>query len=181
MIFHVDYWNDLGWRDVFSSRAFTQRQKDYDHVLNVDQYTPQIVVNGSDAFVGGNGEQLQKDLNHELSVAPSMGLQVNLKKESGQLRVRYACDGFTSGDMINMALVERGLRTDVTAGENAGRTLHHDNVVKEFVTRPVQDTGEVLIPLRKVHDTAQASIIIFVQNPQTMLIEDAQQLDLEHD
>ena len=84
--------------------------------------------------------------------------------------------------MVNIALVERGLSTEVTAGENAGRTLHHDNVVREFQTMPLtQAASQVKIPLDKISDISQASVIVYVQNPQTMLIEAAKQLDLEND
>src|ERR1700693_2797242 len=33
LIFHVDYWNGLGWRDTFSSHEFTQRQNDYGRIF----------------------------------------------------------------------------------------------------------------------------------------------------
>ena len=82
--------------------------------------------------------------------------------------------------VINVALVERGLSTDVTAGENAGRTLHHNNVVREFRTSPLTASGaQIEIPLDRISDTSQASVIVYVQNPATMLIEAAQQLDVE--
>ena len=93
-----------------------------------------------------------------------------------------SAQGFLNGDVVNIALVERGLSTDVTAGENAGRTLHHDNVVREFRTMPLtDDASQVTIPLDKISDTSQASVIAYVQDPQTMFIEAAKQLDLEND
>ena len=77
LIFHVDYWNNLGWRDVFSRPEFTERQRTYSNIFR-DQgmYTPQMVVNGSDAFVGSDQGQLQKDLNRELSKPASVILHL---------------------------------------------------------------------------------------------------------
>src|SRR5207244_447517 len=49
LIFHVDYWNNLGWRDVFSNQEFTQRQRNYAQIFKEQGvYTPQMIVNGSD-------------------------------------------------------------------------------------------------------------------------------------
>jgi hypothetical protein len=182
LIFHVDYWNNLGWRDVFSSQEFTQRQNSYAHIFK-DQgvYTPEMIINGSDAFVGSNQEQLQKDLDHELSIPASVILHLSLIKQDGQIMVKYKCEGFSKGEVINIALVERGLITEVTAGENSGRTLHHDNVVREFRAMPlVRDESQVTIPLKRISDISQASVIVYVQNRQTMLIEAAKQLDLDN-
>jgi len=182
LVFHVDYWNNLGWRDVFSNEAFTRRQKDYARIFKPDSmYTPEMIVNGSDAFVGSDEAHLQKTLDHELSQeASSVTLQISSSQEQGHLIVVYETHGFFPGDVIHAALVERGLSTDVTAGENAGRRLRHSNVVREFLTVPVTESeGEIEIPLDKITDSSQASVIVFVQNPQTMLIEAAQQLDLE--
>jgi hypothetical protein len=183
LIFHVDYWNSYGWRDVFSSAAFTQRQNNYARVFK-DQgvYTPQMIVNGSDVFVGSDQGHLQQDLNRELSQSSNVTLHASFKKQDDQAIVKYSAEGFTDGDVANIALVERGLSTDVTAGENAGRTLHHDNVVREFQTVPLTKAeARIIIPLNKILDISQASVIVYVQDPQTMLIEAAKQLDLEND
>jgi hypothetical protein len=183
LIFHVDYWNNLGWRDVFSHEEYTQRQKEYARIFK-DQgvYTPQMIVNGSDAFVGSNQEQLQKDLDRELTLPASVILHTSLQKKNDKITVWYKSEGYSDGDVINIALVERGLSTEVTAGENAGRTLHHDNVVKEFMTIPLTKTpSKAVIPLTRISDTSQASVIVYVQDPQTMLIETAKQLDLENE
>ena len=183
LTFHVDYWNNLGWRDVFSRPEFTERQKAYAQIFK-DQgvYTPEMIVNGNDAFVGSDQAKLQDDLNRELSMPASVMVAVSIKKQDNQIIVTYSSQGYSDGDVINFALVERGLTTSVTAGENAGRMLHHDSVVKEFQTMPVtQATAQLKIPLNKIRDFTEASLIVYVQNPQTMLIEGAKQLDLEND
>src|SRR5258708_11871316 len=56
--FHVDYWNDLGWRDRFSSASFTNRQAAYAEKLRVNgPYTPQMVVDGTEEFVGNSARR----------------------------------------------------------------------------------------------------------------------------
>ena len=53
---HVDYWNDLGWMDPFSSVLFSERQQDYINALHASTaYTPEMVVDGAAEFVGGDG------------------------------------------------------------------------------------------------------------------------------
>lgn len=182
LVFHVDYWNNLGWRDIFSSPEFTLRQKMYARIFK-DQgvYTPQMIVNGSDAFVGSDQRKLQQDLDRELLIPAGVVLEAGLRRQKDRLSVKYKSEGFKNGDVIHVALVERGLSTDVTAGENGGRRLYHDNVVRQFETRPLtEDGGEVSVSLNKISDHAQASVIVYVQNPKTMLIEAAKQLDLGH-
>ena len=182
LIFHVDYWNYLGWDDVFSSSQFTHRQYAYAQVFK-DQgvYTPQMIVNGRDAFVGSDQQRLQNDLNQELTIPAKVLLNISFTKLDKQIIVSYSAQGFLDGDMINFALVERGLSSQVTAGENAGRTLHHDNIVREFQSKPLtQGISQVEMPLDKISDITRSSVIVYVQNPQTMLIEAAKQLDLKN-
>src|SRR5262245_53097741 len=52
---HVDYWNSLGWTDPFSSAQFSQRQDEYGRAFGLDgSYTPQMVVDGREQFVGND-------------------------------------------------------------------------------------------------------------------------------
>src|SRR5579862_9988408 len=53
LAFHVDYWDDLGWKDPFSLKMSTERQYTYSRVLGHSSvYTPQVVIDGKDEFVG---------------------------------------------------------------------------------------------------------------------------------
>ena len=58
---HVDYWDRLGWRDPFSSPAFSSRQSTYDaRVFHASQvYTPQLVIDGRLERVGSNARAVQ--------------------------------------------------------------------------------------------------------------------------
>ena len=57
--FNVDYWNRLGWKDVFSNAAYSQRQQQYAQVLHSGVYTPQAVINGKYQFVGSDKKNIQ--------------------------------------------------------------------------------------------------------------------------
>ena len=58
--FHVDYWNYIGWRDPYSSKEFTDRQKTYfENTKTTSIYTPQVLVNGSEEFVGSNKKGIE--------------------------------------------------------------------------------------------------------------------------
>ncbi len=55
---HVDYWDDIGWKDPYSSRQFSLRQGDYAHRFRLDDpYTPQMVVDGDTQLVGSDGHE----------------------------------------------------------------------------------------------------------------------------
>src|SRR5882757_7431762 len=55
LAFHVDYWDHQGWKDRFSDREFSNRQRQYAGWLNLQTvYTPQIVVNGTTEYVGSD-------------------------------------------------------------------------------------------------------------------------------
>src|ERR1700756_328338 len=52
---HVDYWNDIGWKDPFSSHEYSERQSAYAAQFGLGSvYTPQMVVDGRFEFVGSD-------------------------------------------------------------------------------------------------------------------------------
>src|SRR5581483_10938974 len=84
---HVDYWDDQGWRDPFSSHAFTVRQTDYVEHLHLKDgpYTPQMVVDGTEAFVGSDRTLLARAL-QKVVVAPKISIDISSPHiESGKL------------------------------------------------------------------------------------------------
>src|SRR5260370_11560003 len=72
---HVDYWNNLGWKDTFSEPAFTARQKAYGAVRgDGDVYTPQAVVNGLSQVVGSDHSQIDAAIANQRGSEPTVPL-----------------------------------------------------------------------------------------------------------
>ena len=134
---HVDYWDQLGWRDRFSSAALTRRQEAYARRLGGDgPYTPQLVIDGRSECVGSDApaarnavakaaSQPHGTITLDLASAGSAGVRVavhatNLPQKAGDRAEVY------------IAITEDDLRSVVTRGENHGHTLTHAAVVRQL-------------------------------------------------
>ena len=135
--FGVTYWDQLGWKDTFASKAYTDRQWAYARGLHHRQvWTPQVVVNGRTDVVGtkpgeieGAARKVPMAAGPELSVTGGV-LTVGASKaaKADVWLVRY-----------DPAIVQ----VPVKRGENTGKTLPHRNVVREM-TRLGAYTGQAL-------------------------------------
>jgi hypothetical protein len=178
--FQVDYWNNSEWADPFSSPLFTQRQQQYASVLPGGVYTPEMIINGKEAFVGSDEGKATQYIDHYLSNPPENNITLNLDQTGNDLKVNYTIAQQNGKSVVNFALVERGLVSQVTAGENGGRTLKHDNVVREFKTIDLNNVkGTVVFPKPKENDLTRFSVIAFVQSKQDMAISAAAGIDLK--
>ena len=179
--FHVDYWNHTGWVDPFSQRQFSDRQRYYAKINHSsDVYTPQIIINGAHAFNGYRFDLAEDVIKQTLKQAALA--QVNLEIQgqgSNQITFTYSVEGNYKERVLHVALVERGIVSQVQRGENTGRTLRHDNVVHVFKTIPLKNArGAFRLSLPKMIELSNSSIIAYVQNPQTMIINGATAIDL---
>ena len=127
---HVTYWDRQGWRDPFSMDEMTERQQAYAARFGLrDVYTPQMVVDGTAQFVGSNAQALLAALQ-----AASERLKQPLSIENARWdhgMVGFSVHGAgTPGERLVAVLAADATHTEVTRGENAGRTLHHVAVVR---------------------------------------------------
>ncbi len=178
LAFHVDYWNRLGWRDRFSSAEYSERQRQYAAALGNDgAYTPQLVVNGTAEMVGSDEQAVHAAIDEGLRTAPPTAITIaHVEWQADhRLRVEFATEGEgRDEDVVNTAVVERGLETHVGSGENNGRTLHHDNVVRAFAQAPVgAGTGSVAMAVPTDLRADSASVIVYVQHLPTRRINGA--------
>jgi hypothetical protein len=133
---HVDYWDNLGWHDRFSSHQYTERQSQYSARLNVDGvYTPQMIVNGTDQFVGNDSFHAHRAIqqaaqNTKVPLALSRPV-VDGHKVSATITVPNSAAAHSNGDLF-AALVDPVDVTDVRNGENGGRRLQHVGVVRNL-------------------------------------------------
>jgi len=162
---HVDYWDHLGWKDPYSSHAFTARQQAYVLRFSHDPYTPQMVVNGQAEFVGSDREAAVAAISAS-SRQPILGLRITAIE--GKATVRVEADPLPSGKTrkaeIYVARAIESAGSDVTRGENRGHKLHHVAIVTELrqVGKVDQREGfrsEIPAP------AAGSRLIAFIQEP----------------
>jgi peptide-methionine (R)-S-oxide reductase len=124
--FHVDYWDYLGWVDIFARPAFSERQRDYAEAWKSDRvYTPGFVVNG----VEWSGWRDQRPLPVVTGDAGKLTLEVS----HSSARVRFEPVQKPHGELTaHVALLGMGLARKIIAGENKGKTLTHDFVVLDY-------------------------------------------------
>jgi hypothetical protein len=146
---HVDYWNNLGWTDPFSSRQWTARQEDYAASLGSrNVYTPQMVIDGRTEFVGGREHQARQAIEEAASRTRTL-VQVTARPSEKHGREQFIISvGKLVGGRLEdtpevwLAITEAGLHSSVTRGENAGEELHHASVVRALRKIGVADQNK---------------------------------------
>jgi hypothetical protein len=163
--FHVDYWDSLGWPDRAASPDNTARQRAYAHSFGAGSlYTPQMIVDGTEQFTGSDRARAEAAVGRAVARPARVHLSVHPQRtRPDSVTVEYEAQGATAGAALNVAVVERDVSTSVRAGENAGRTLRHANVVRAFVTAPASSAGSVVVQLPARLPRDGAEVIAFVQ------------------
>ena len=154
---HVDYFDDLGWKDAFSSAAYTARQRSYSTVFGDDNlYTPQMVIDGNVAVPGTEIDRVRHAIG-QATGKPHLPLRMTARQSGGkaQLTIDFpAASPNVEKIQLIAAITEDGLSSVVTRGENHGRTLHHVAVARLVQTldalsgRPFTSTKQLSIDPR---------------------------------
>ena len=152
---HVDYWDHLGWRDPFSSPAFSNRQAEYQgQVFRAGSiYTPQLVVDGQFEVIGSDVPAVRRAIANAARI-PKAAIDVAASLAGdGLLSVRVRMSPPAAGaireraDLI-VALTQDHLASEVRRGENHGRVLAHSAVVRSLTA-----LGSVQPPVRAFDKT----------------------------
>ncbi|AZP13233.1 DUF1223 domain-containing protein [Undibacterium parvum] len=128
---HVDYWDYIGWKDVYAKAQFSQRQRALAELAGSrNVYTPEVFIGAKelrnwrdgvpDAVKRINSQPAQAHITIRIDKLSEHTLSLRLQGKSAQ-----------SGK-LHFALVEHSLLNKITAGENRGATLLHDYVVREW-------------------------------------------------
>lgn len=179
--YHVDYWDYIGWKDPFAKEAFTKKQRVYgSKFYSSSIYTPQVVVNGKEHFVGSQRSTMNTKLKSYLSKQSANSVSINNSKvASGKVSFDYAIEGDVANKSIRLALVINDRETYVKRGENRSRTLNNSNIVVSELNFEIEDAsgkGQILIP-NLVKDTDELRVVLIVQNKR-LDITGASQLSL---
>jgi len=164
LAFHVDYWDYLGWKDRFSNADYTKRQR----VLGANNrqntiYTPEFFVNGKEAR--GSGHILQQIQQTNQQPAP-LSLQLTVSRDESELliAVRASTERDVGAQIHHRYLVyENNLSTDVKRGENSGKVLHHQQVVRYMSpTQSLQTENRHRIAIDPAWQGANVGIAVLV-------------------
>lgn len=155
---HVDYWDQLGWKDRFSSHAVTQRQQDYARQLSLKEvYTPQMIVDGAVSFNGSEKEQAQD----EIAKAA--------RHSKATVRIAHAADGLQvditdapQSANVYLVLADNSDDSQVSAGENQGHKLRHVAVVRSLRKIGSVKKGGAFTQSIAAPDPSQR-VVVFVQ------------------
>lgn len=130
---HVDYWDDDGWRDPFSSHDFTLRQTGYAQRLHVaEPYTPEMVVDGAFECVGNDGNRAAQAFDKALAT-PTIPIRISsVSASGGTLHAHIDVDPADMKAEIWIALAIDHAESQVLRGENGGHHLEHVAVVKKL-------------------------------------------------
>ena len=175
--FHVDYWNSLGWKDRFSSAEYSRRQEEYARSLNVEgPYTPQMVVDGSQEFVGNNARQAERTISNAAGQPEVATVKLSAAR-ADQLSVEVKAATAAGDAGVLLAITEDNLTTNVGKGENNGRTLRHAAVVRELRSLGRLHDGifQSNVPIKLQTDWKREDLhaVVFVQQGNTGKIQGA--------
>lgn len=167
--FHVDYWDRLGWRDVFSNANYTHRQEEYAHLLSVREiYTPQAVVNGKWQMLGSSRDLIRGAIDQELKGTANSGLQLQaISKDSKKVSVHFTSN-YSAPATLQAALVQLQASSNVLRGENKGKQLQHVNIVRYFESIYLDNgttKGSIQLKIPSGLQAKDCKVIVFLQSP----------------
>lgn len=173
LAFHVGYWDYLGWSDRYAQPAFAARQEWLVRANGQRTlYTPQFFVSGAE--IGARQAGLREEVRRvnrmpsgaDIRVAAQL-VSANTLAISAEARARVGAAPLA----LYIALAQSGLVSHIARGENAGATLEHDHVVRQWIG-PVPLGGEGASARRTIAlpakwNTAQLQLAALVEDTQT--------------
>jgi hypothetical protein len=159
---NVDYWNRLGWVDPFSSPAFSQRQSEYAAQVfrSSGVYTPQMVIDGSLEEVGSDAGAVYRKIAQAAKLPKAdMNIAATLRPEATSLQIQVEVEVppevmVRGPAKMILAITENNLTSNVHRGENNGRLLQHNAVVRSLET-----VGDLAASTRVWSKTTSVSVL----------------------
>ena len=166
--YHVDYWDYIGWKDPFSKPTYAKKQRKYNMKFrNRSNYTPQLVINGKEHFVGSSKAKMVAAIDKYRKKKAENHLNLtDVDMHDNTVTFNYKMKGSDTNKNIRMLLVLDERTTSVKRGENRNRTLKNSNIVVAEKIETIH-SGEqsltIAIP-EIVKPTEKISLIVLVED-----------------
>ncbi|NAS30132.1 DUF1223 domain-containing protein [Flavobacteriaceae bacterium R38] len=165
--YHVTYWNYIGWEDPFSKEQYTDKQREYAQKFRSRSiYTPQLVVNGREHFVGSDRFKLYNRLKSYGKASAPNGITINAVKTTGdQVSFNFDVKGNLSNKKLRTVLVIEERETDVKRGENRNRKLVNSNIVvaEKYLSAQTKGSSSIKIP-QIVESSDKVHLMVLVED-----------------
>jgi len=130
---HVDYWDYLGWKDIFASPANTQRQRRYAASMKERQiYTPQAVINGQAHVVGSRGNAIRSLITSQEASGAGLTVPINASLAGDSLTVNIPASSTPKRATLWLVYFNNASEVAIGKGENRGRKITYRNVVGDI-------------------------------------------------
>lgn len=161
LAFHVDYWDQLGWRDPYAKAAYSERQRELVRQGLLSQvYTPGLVVNSREWRGWFNGQSLPKQ---SLSEPGILRAELN----NNQLSIFFDSDETLT---VHIAFLGMGLSSEVEAGENRGRSLVHDFVVLDKRSFDGRGEWQLVLDERTEAEQQEMALAVWLTKPGSLSV-----------
>ncbi|MEM6684640.1 MAG: DUF1223 domain-containing protein [Bacteroidota bacterium] len=175
--YHVDYWNYIGWKDPFSKKEYTEKQRAYARKFRDNQiYTPAVIVNGKEHFVGSNRSKMYSKIREYKNKSSKYAISLGAKKKvANSIQFNYTINGTISNAKARVVLAIADRTTNVKRGENARRTLkNHNIVVNEMYVSALANTGNASVEIPEiVNNTDELNLFFILENSQNDILSAA--------
>lgn len=131
---HVDYWDYIGWKDVFGNPAHTARQQAYARAAGgTTIYTPQMVVGGRDHVIGAKPMEVMDHLRNQQG--ENTKTTVQLRRSGSNIQATAPkISGRSSPMVVQLVRYKPSETVAISRGENAGRSIQYSNIVTSWQT-----------------------------------------------
>jgi len=184
LAFHVDYWNYIGWRDPFSQATWTARQRRYvDGFGERRIYTPQLVVNGEAHAVGSDQSAVFTLMDETAARGQRTTFRLAARESAGSIAVTLDASAPAGAPALDLyvAIAQNDLETKVSRGENQGRILRNDHIVRRLVRAGSARAGatthlELDLEIDRLWGRGALEVVAFAQDPATMRVHGVAQV-----
>jgi hypothetical protein len=131
---HVDYWDYIGWKDIFADPKFTLRQRGYARAAGHRTiYTPQMIVSGKDHLVGFNPMKLADLVTKHKNNFTTAPRSLSASRDGDTLAISLTPGDLVSQNIRVQVVQYRPLqKVAIRVGENAGKAIDYANIVTSW-------------------------------------------------
>lgn len=162
LAYHVDYWDYIGWADTFGSAANSDFQRAYAKAQGKRSiYTPQLIINGTQDYVGSRGSEIEKAVAKSQLVLP-----IALQSHDGMLEVKIDMAADMRRSIVWLVTFKVGAEVKIERGENRGMVMHYSQIVtgRQVLGVWEPETGShIKLPIADVLGATSDGVAIVVQ------------------